>query len=264
MVFPRVLIYSYPLRRSLIIFNFIQFMVLHFLTHSHPSSRLILYSTCFSTLTHFLFSFQFDCTNTLNDQLLENVNVVVEGEGWAVQVSLPCTSLPYSQLGSCYTLLPIPEDIMATTGKAGKDRERVNIDYYISFFFLFTYNSLTTVTSSLLLASLPSYCLPSLSHYSLASPNLLSFTPGTLSATLKFTVRDCDPATGEPDTDEGYEDDYTVSSDGETGEGSKVLREIKCIFIRVSRKIECVFIGASSLPSLEPSITREEVLKDLS
>lgn len=34
---------------------------------------------------------------------------------------------------------------------------------------------------------------------------------GTLSATLKFKVRDCDPATGEPDTDEGYEDDYTVS-----------------------------------------------------
>lgn len=82
-------------------------MVLCFLSHSQPS-----------------ISFQFDCTNTLNDQLLENVNVLVEGEGWAVQVSLPCPSLPYSQLGSCYTLLPIPEDIMATTGKT--DRERVN------------------------------------------------------------------------------------------------------------------------------------------
>lgn len=34
---------------------------------------------------------------------------------------------------------------------------------------------------------------------------------GTFSATLKFKVRDCDPATGEPDTEDGYEDDYTVS-----------------------------------------------------
>ena len=27
---------------------------------------------------------------------------------------------------------------------------------------------------------------------------------------LKFTVKDCDPNTGEPDTDEGYEDDYVL------------------------------------------------------
>lgn len=61
---------------------------------------------------------QFDCTNTLNDQLLEGVNVVVEGEGWEVETSIPCPSLPYSQMGSCYSLLPIPQDIMATTGKS--------------------------------------------------------------------------------------------------------------------------------------------------
>ncbi|MPC14041.1 Coatomer subunit gamma-2 [Portunus trituberculatus] len=118
-----------------------------------------------------LYKTQFDCTNTLNDQLLESVSVVVEGEGWVVQASLPCASLPYSQPGSCYVLLPIPEDIMATTG--------------------------------------------------------------TLSATLKFTVRDCDPATGEPDTDEGYEDDYTVRSGSEVvvvvtvTEGDSALEDVE-------------------------------------
>ena len=32
----------------------------------------------------------------------------------------------------------------------------------------------------------------------------------TFSCTLKFVVKDCDPATGEAD-DEGYEDEYVVS-----------------------------------------------------
>ena len=34
---------------------------------------------------------------------------------------------------------------------------------------------------------------------------------GTCSATLKFTVKDCDPTTGLPDSDEGYNDEYVVS-----------------------------------------------------
>jgi hypothetical protein len=32
----------------------------------------------------------------------------------------------------------------------------------------------------------------------------------TIPATLKFTVKDCDPTTGEPDSDEGYSDDYQL------------------------------------------------------
>ncbi|MCL4131117.1 UNVERIFIED_CONTAM: hypothetical protein GTU68_014846 [Idotea baltica] len=91
---------------------------------------------------------QFDCTNTLNDQLLEEVEVVVEGDGWEVARSVPCPILPYGTPGSCYSLLPIPKDIFATTGN--------------------------------------------------------------FSATLNFKVRDCDPTTGEPETDEGYSDDYSV------------------------------------------------------
>jgi len=33
----------------------------------------------------------------------------------------------------------------------------------------------------------------------------------SFSCTLKFIVKDCDPATGEPDDDEGYDDEYVVS-----------------------------------------------------
>lgn len=93
---------------------------------------------------------QFDCTNTLNDQLLENVSVVLEEDGasWQILHTIPCPSLPYSTPGTCYVLLAIPQDIMQTTG---------------------------------------------------------SFT-----ATLKFQVRDCDPITGEPETEDGYQDDYTL------------------------------------------------------
>lgn len=93
---------------------------------------------------------QLDCTNTLNDQLLENVSVVLEEDGanWQIIETLPCASLPYSQPGTCYVLLAIPEDLMSTTG--------------------------------------------------------------TFTASLKFQVRDCDPITGEPETEDGYQDDYTL------------------------------------------------------
>ena len=33
---------------------------------------------------------------------------------------------------------------------------------------------------------------------------------GTFLNTLKFTVKDCDPNTGEPDDDVGYADEYVV------------------------------------------------------
>ncbi|RXG52910.1 Coatomer subunit gamma-2, partial [Armadillidium vulgare] len=91
---------------------------------------------------------QFDCSNTLTDQLLEDVHVVVEGEGWDVISTIPCSSLPYGKPGTCYNLLAIPEDVLSSTG---------------------------------------------------------NFT-----ATLAFKVRDCDPTTGEPETEEGYEDDYSL------------------------------------------------------
>ena len=48
----------------------------------------------------------------------------------------------------------------------------------------------------------------SLNHLFFVFFNLLNI--GSCSATLKFTVKDCDPTTGEPDSDKGYEDDYVV------------------------------------------------------
>ena len=60
---------------------------------------------------------QFDCTNTLNDQLLENVTVDVEpAEGFEVSKSIPCTSLPYNKPGTTYTLVRLPAE--PTQGEA--------------------------------------------------------------------------------------------------------------------------------------------------
>merc|ERR1719480_301751 len=44
----------------------------------------------------------------------------------------------------------------------------------------------------------------------LATPPDMSDWVGTFSPTLKFVVKDCDPATGEPDSDEGYADEYVL------------------------------------------------------
>ncbi|KAM9325349.1 coatomer subunit gamma-1 [Gastrophryne carolinensis] len=93
--------------------------------------------------------FQFDCTNTLNDQILENVTVQMEPtEAYEVLCHIPVKSLSYNQPGTCYTLVAIPED----------------------------------------------------------DPSAYSCT---FSCLLKFTVKDCDPNTGEAD-EEGYGDEYVL------------------------------------------------------
>jgi coatomer protein complex subunit gamma len=51
----------------------------------------------------------------------------------------------------------------------------------------------------------------------------------TLSPTLKFIVKDCDPTTGEPDTDEGYPDEY-VLEDVDIGVCDFVQRTMKANF----------------------------------
>ncbi|OWK50962.1 Coatomer subunit gamma-2 [Lonchura striata] len=59
--------------------------------------------------THIVF--QFDCTNTLNDQLLERVSVQMEpSDGYDVICCIPAPSLAYNQPGMCYTLARIPQD----------------------------------------------------------------------------------------------------------------------------------------------------------
>ena len=95
--------------------------------------------------------FQFDCTNTLNDQLLEKVFVAMEtSDDFEVAASIPLASLPYNQPGVTYTCVKLSDDPMAVIG--------------------------------------------------------------SFSCTLKFNVRDCDPATGEPETDMGYDDDYILEN----------------------------------------------------
>ncbi|MEE6481754.1 hypothetical protein FKM82_012956, partial [Ascaphus truei] len=55
--------------------------------------------------------FQFDCTNTLNDQLLEKVTVQMEpSDSYEVVHYVPLLNLPYNQPGMCYTLVRLPED----------------------------------------------------------------------------------------------------------------------------------------------------------
>ncbi|GBN02547.1 hypothetical protein AVEN_46764-1, partial [Araneus ventricosus] len=38
----------------------------------------------------------------------------------------------------------------------------------------------------------------------------MKFVIGTFGNTLKYLVKDCDPNSGEPDDDEGYEDEYVL------------------------------------------------------
>lgn len=100
---------------------------------------------CFSN--HMVF--QFDCVNTLSDQLLENVRVeLVAPEGYIIRAVIPSAKLPYNETGSTYVIVEFPQDVLISAA--------------------------------------------------------------SFSATLKFIVKDCDPNTGEPDSDEGYDDEYML------------------------------------------------------
>ena len=63
-------------------------------------------------LTIAFLTFQFDCTNTLNDQILENVKVEMEPSDpdFEVVCYVPRPSLPYNSPGTTYTLIKLPED----------------------------------------------------------------------------------------------------------------------------------------------------------
>ena len=67
------------------------------------------------------------------------------------------------------------------------------------------------------------------SYAVIATPEDMSEWIGTVSATLKFTVKDCDPTTGEPDSDEGYPDEY-VLEDLEMTIADYVQRTMKANF----------------------------------
>ncbi|XP_048409894.1 coatomer subunit gamma-2 isoform X1 [Stegostoma tigrinum] len=55
--------------------------------------------------------FQFDCTNTLNDQLLEKVTVQMEpSDAYDVVCCVAAPALHFNQPSSCYTLVMLPKD----------------------------------------------------------------------------------------------------------------------------------------------------------
>ncbi|KAJ8687617.1 hypothetical protein QAD02_023411 [Eretmocerus hayati] len=55
---------------------------------------------------------QFDCLNTLPDQLLENVRVTVDTQDiYSIVGEIPCDRLTYDEPGSTYTILQFPEDV---------------------------------------------------------------------------------------------------------------------------------------------------------
>jgi coatomer protein complex subunit gamma len=55
--------------------------------------------------------FQFDCVNTLNDQLLEKVSVKLDSsDGYEIISYKSCAKLAYNAPGTCYTLVKIPDD----------------------------------------------------------------------------------------------------------------------------------------------------------
>lgn len=61
--------------------------------------------------------FQFDCTNTLNDQVLENVTVQMENnDDFEVIRTIPAPSLPYDKPGTAYTVVRLPDDPTQVTG----------------------------------------------------------------------------------------------------------------------------------------------------
>ena len=67
------------------------------------------------THTHTTTYFQFDVTNTLNDQLLEDVRVEVEeSEGWSVITTVPILSLPYGNPATTYTLVEMEDGSIGT------------------------------------------------------------------------------------------------------------------------------------------------------
>lgn len=147
------------------------------------------------TFSHYIV-FQFDCINTLNDQILEAVTVQMESvDSFEILKTIPCPSLPYNQPGTTYALVRLPDDQTVVTG--------------------------------------------------------------TFSCSLKFTVKDCDPNTGEPD-DEGYPDEY-VLEDIEVSVGDHVQRVMKPNFgasweeVGVTNELEDTFV-LSTVKTLEEAV----------
>lgn len=145
---------------------------------------------------------QFDCLNTLSDQLLENVHVQLDpSEGYEIVTEIPCAKLPYNETGTTYVVLKFPHDDL---------------------------------------------------------PNSI----GTFGAVLKFIVKDCDPTTGLPDSDEGYDDEY-ILEDLEITLGDQIQRVSKVNWAAAWEEAAGKFIEKEDTYSLSSVNTLEEAVKNI-
>ena len=158
--------------------------------------------------------FQFDCVNTLNDQLLEKVCVKMEtSDGFEVVSYKSCAKLAYNSPGSTYTLCKLPDDPSQ------------------GFFKNFSTNDF-----------LNNFCI------------FISLVTGTFNCVLKFVVKDCDPNTGIPDNEDGYQDEYVLENI-EVNVADHVSRVLKANFgaswEEVGGENELEDTYALAMPSLE-------------
>lgn len=69
---------------------------------------------------------QFECLNTLSDQLLEKVHIRLEAApGYKMLIEVPCEQLPYDKQGSVFCVLEFPENPIETLGTFGATLEFV-------------------------------------------------------------------------------------------------------------------------------------------
>ncbi|EFA09678.1 coatomer subunit gamma [Tribolium castaneum] len=145
---------------------------------------------------------QFDCLNTLSDQLLEDVRVQLDpSEGYTVLREIACPKLPYNETGSAYVVLQFPENDL---------------------------------------------------------PNSV----GTFGAVLKFIVKDCDPNTGLPDTDEGYDDEYMLE-DLEITLGDQIQKINKVNWGAAWDEAVATCVEMEDTYSLSSMSTLEEAVKNI-
>ncbi|CAH1647722.1 unnamed protein product [Spodoptera littoralis] len=69
---------------------------------------------------------QFECLNTLSDQLLKKVHIRLEAApGYKMLIEVPCEQLPYDKQGSVFCVLEFPENPIETLGTFGATLEFV-------------------------------------------------------------------------------------------------------------------------------------------
>lgn len=67
---------------------------------------------------------QFECLNTLSDQLLHKVRVKLDPpSGYKPILEVPCDEIPYDKQGSVFWVLEFPENLMETIGSFGATLE---------------------------------------------------------------------------------------------------------------------------------------------